>query len=727
MSDQVLTISRPLETIGHDTPRIDALERVTGAAKYTRDIKLPGMLYARVLRSPHPHARIISIDADRAAALPGVRAIITHQNAQVVWGSGSVSGGRQYSDPTKDLTLHRRYIFNNPVRFVGEPVAAVAAVDRHTAEEALNLIRVEYEPLPFVMDPEAALTADSPKVWPEGNVCPDARNEFAPMVSQRGDVAAGFAEADHVFEGRYSTQFIHNAQMEPRCALAQWGVEGGEEKLTLYTPTQGIANCRHDTARDLGLQDHQVRIICQYMGGGFGNKNQNQDADLIAATLAKQAAAPVMLEYERREDWLGVHGRWPTVQNYRIGVKNDGTVTAIEMNALSAMGPYRKNSGGISGIEVYACDNYLRTITPVYTNRTVSGNFRAPSEPHGFYGIESMMDDVAFRLGMDPVQFSLKNIRRPTDAAPFTNYSLDTCIERGAELFDWQSRWRTVPGSDTGPVKRGAGMSFMMFRAGLGTSSAIVRVDSQDHYTLYVGVTDIGPGARTTMGMIAAEALGVPLSRVTVISGDTDRCPYSVGESGSRTTIMTGYAVVAACEDLKAQLAAKGRPAGADVLIASATPSPSTDGKQRQCFGAHFVEVEVDMGLGTTRITRYVAVHESGRIINPMAALGQIKGAILQGVGQALHEDTLYDQRHGQPLTVGYYGARHLTHADVPDIEVEFIQVDDGYGPFGAKTAGEAGIILAPAAVANAVFNATGTRMRDLPITRDKVLAGAVV
>ena len=727
MSDQVLTISRPLETIGHDTPRIDALERVTGAAKYTRDIKLPGMLYARVLRSPHPHARIISIDADRAAALPGVRAIITHQNAQVVWGSGSVSGGRQYSDPTKDLTLHRRYIFNNPVRFVGEPVAAVAAVDRHTAEEALNLIRVEYEPLPFVMDPEAALTADSPKVWPEGNVCPDARNEFAPMVSQRGDVAAGCAEADHVFEGRYSTQFIHNAQMEPRCALAQWGVEGGEEKLTLYTPTQGIANCRHDTARDLGLQDHQVRIICQYMGGGFGNKNQNQDADLIAATLAKQAAARVMLEYERREDWLGVHGRWPTVQNYRIGVKNDGTVTAIEMNALSAMGPYRKNSGGISGIEVYACDNYLRTITPVYTNRTVSGNFRAPSEPHGFYGIESMMDDVAFRLGMDPVQFSLKNIRRPTDAAPFTNYSLDTCIERGAELFDWQSRWRTVPGSDTGPVKRGAGMSFMMFRAGLGTSSAIVRVDSQDHYTLYVGVTDIGPGARTTMGMIAAEALGVPLSRVTVISGDTDRCPYSVGESGSRTTIMTGYAVVAACEDLKAQLAAKGRPAGADVLIASATPSPSTDGKQRQCFGAHFVEVEVDMGLGTTRITRYVAVHESGRIINPMAALGQIKGAILQGVGQALHEDTLYDQRHGQPLTVGYYGARHLTHADVPDIEVEFIQVDDGYGPFGAKTAGEAGIILAPAAVANAVFNATGTRMRDLPITRDKVLAGAVV
>lgn len=718
MSEQITTSVAPLSTVGHATPRIDAVERVTGAARYTRDMRLPGMLYARILRSRLPHARIVRIDTSRAEQLAGVVAVITHQNAQVVWGAGSVSGGRQYSDPAKEATLHRRYIFNNPVRFVGEPVAAVAAVDRHTAEQALSLIEVEYEALPFVLEPEEALQATAAQIWPEGNLAPDAGNNLAPMVTRRGEIDAGFAQADRIFEDRFSTAFIHNAQMEPRCALAHW--EG--DKLTLYTPTQGISNCRHDTARDLGLADHQVRIVCQYMGGGFGNKNQNQDTDLIAATLSRRSGAPVMLEYSRKEDWVGVHGRWPTVQYYRVGVTNDGTLTAMQLNAYSGMGPYRKNSGGISGMEGYACPNLERTIYPVYTNRTVSGNFRAPSEPHGHFGVECMMDEIAYQLGMDPVDFTLRNMLRPTDSRPFTNYSLDQCIARGVELFDWPARRRVTPGSDPGPLKRGAGFSFMMFRAGLGSSSAIVRVDDNQQYTLFVGVTDIGPGAKTTMGMIAAEELGVPLSQVQVVSGDTDRCPYSVGESGSRTTIMTGYAVVEACKDLKRQIAAQGLPEAGNVLIASATPDPGTDGKIRNCFAAHFCEVEVDTRLGTTRVTRYVAVHESGRLINPRTALDQIRGATIQGIGQALHENTLYDRHTGQPLTSGYYSGRLATHQDAPEIEVEFIEVDDGYGPFGAKTAGESGIILSPAAVANAVSNAIGHRMKDLPITRDRIL-----
>ena len=650
--------------------------------------------------------------------MPGVRSIITHEDAQVVWGAGSVSGGRQYNDPTKDATLHRRYIFNNPVRCVGDSVAAVAATDRHIAEQAIALIKVEYEQLPFVLEPEAALEDDAPKIWPEGNLCPDFRNNFEPMTSDIGDVEEGFSDADQVFEEKYETGFIHNAQMEPRCSLASW--EG--EKLTLYTPSQGISNCRHDTAKDLGLEDHQVRVIAQYMGGGFGNKNQNQDSDLVAATLSRRSGAPVMVEYSRREDWLGVHGRWPTVQYYKIGVKDDGQVTAMQMRAYSGMGPYRKNSGGISGMDAYGCPNRLREIYPVYTNRTTSGNFRAPSEPHGFYGIESMMDDIAYKIGMDPVEFTLRNMRRPTDDQPFTNYSLEEVIETGVQQFNWQSRRKLTPGSDEGPIKRGAGFSFMMFRAGVGTSSAIVRVDSNEKYTLFVGVTDIGPGAKTTMGMIAAEVLAVPLSQVEVVWGDTDRCPYSVGESGSRTTIQTGLAVVQAVEELKSQIVNQGMPNGDDVLIGTATPIPTTDGKTRQCFGAHFVEVEVDTRIGTTRILKYTAVHESGRIINPTTARDQVRGATIQGIGQALHEDLLYDSDSGQPLTPGYYRARHLTHQDVPDIDVTFIEVDDGYGPFGAKTAGESGIILAPAAVANAVANATGNRMTSLPITRDKIL-----
>jgi xanthine dehydrogenase YagR molybdenum-binding subunit len=376
----------------------------------------------------------------------------------------------------------------------------------------------------------------------------------------------------------------------------------------------------------------------------------------------------------------------------------------------------------LSGIDAYACEHVERTIYPVHTNRMVSGNFRGPSEPQGFFPIQSMMDGIAYELGLDPVDFALKNMLRPTERIRFTNYFMQECIEQGRDLFGWSSRWRPRPGSDTGPIKRGAGMSFMMFRAGVGASSAVLRVDSAGRYTVFVGVTDIGPGAKTTMAMIAAEELGVPLDRVDVVWGDTDRCPYSVGESGSRTTMMTGYAVVEAARDLEAQIAARGMPRGDEVLIASATPTPSTQGLRRSCFGAHFVEVEVDTRLGGVRISKYVAVHESGRILNPRPARDQIRGAAIQGIGQALHEDLLYDPRNGQPLTAGYYGARHVTHLDVPEIEVTFIETDDGYGPFGAKTVGEAGIIIAPAAVANAIYNAIGVRMKDLPITRQRIL-----
>ena len=604
------------------------------------------------------------------------------------------------------------------MRFVGQPVAAVAAVNRHVAEEALELIEVDYEELPFVLDPEEALEPGAPPIWPEGNLALDSANQPRPSGGTSGDPEAGFRAAAQVFEDRYTTAFVQDGQMEPRSALAQW--EG--DKVTIYTPTQGISNCRHDNARDLGLEDHQVQIICKYMGGGFGDKNGSYYFDLIAATLAKEADAPVLLELTRKDDWLGTHGRWHTVQDLRVGVAQDGTVTAIGLRGYSGMGPYLRRSGGISGIDAYACPNVDRVIYPVHTNRMVSGNFRAPADPQGYFAIQSMMDDIAYKVGMDPVDFALKNMQRPTEEVRFTNYSLEECIAQGRELFDWESRWRPEPGSDPGPVKRGAGMAFMMFRSGVGPSSAIVRVDSDEGYTLFVGVTDIGPGAKTTMALIAAEELGVPLSQVEVVWGDTDLCPYSVGESGSRTTTQTGYAVVQAALDLKSQIAEKGMPRGDDVLIASATPTPSTQGQRRMCFGAHFVEVEADVQLGHVRITKYVAVHESGRILNPLPAKDQIRGAALQGVGQALHEDLLYDPRNGHPLTAGYYGARHLTHLDAPEIEVTFIETDDGYGPYGAKTVGEAGIILGPAAVANAIFNTIGVRMKDLPITRGKIL-----
>ena len=521
-----------------------------------------------------------------------------------------------------------------------------------------------------------------------------------------------------MFEDRFTTAFVHNAQMEPRAALAAW--QG--DKLTIYTPTQGISNCRTDMARDLEIPPEKVDVICHYMGGGFGNKNQNQDADLIATVLAKEAGAPVKLELSRKEDFIGVHGRWPTVQYYKVGVKNDGTLTAIQLRGYSGMGPYRKNSGSIGGIEIYQCPNHDVTVHPVYTNRTVSGNFRGPEFPQGFFGIESMMDEVASKLKLDPVEFIQKNMTRKfRDETPYTNYTLDECIRRGVEAFDWKKKWHP-PGAEGGPIKHGCGVSFMAFRSGLGRSSAVIRLDSKGRYAVHVGVTDVGAGAKTTMALIAAEALDVPLSKIDLVWGDTDRCPFSVGESGSRTTIMTGQAVVEAAKDLKKQIAEKGLPKGDEVLIASASPNPQLQGKVRNAFGAHFVEVEVDAQLGGVRVVRYVCVHDCGRIINPLTADSQIKGGATMGIGMALHEDLLYDRRSGVPLTPGFYGARILTHRDAPPIEVIFIESDDGLGPFGAKSMGESSKVPAVAAVANAVFNAIGVRMRDLPITRDKIL-----
>ena len=711
-----------LQVLGHPTPRIDAVERVTGKADYTGDIQLPGMLFARVLRSPHPHARITRIDTSKARALPGVKAILTHETCKVVWGSGGISGGAQYQDEVKKITKHRRYAFNNPVRFVGEPVAAVAAVDRHTAEEALQLIEVAYEPLDFVLDPEAALKPDAPKIWPEGNLSPTARNELVPIAQKRGNVDTGFAAADHVFEDRFSTAFVHNAQMEPRCAVASWSKDNGGDKLTIYTPTQGIANCRTDIARDLEMPQEKVDVICHYMGGGFGNKNQNQDADLIAAVLAKEAGAPVKLELSRKEDFIGVHGRWPTAQYYKVGVRTDGTLTAVQLRGYSGMGPYRKNSGAIGGIEIYQCPHIETAVYPVYTNRTVSGNFRGPEFPQGYFGIESMMDEVAAKIEMDPLAFIKKNMTRKfRDETPYTDYTLEACLDRGAALVDWKAKWHR-PGADTGPIKHGLGVSFMAFRSGLGRSSAVIRLTSNGRYAVHVGVTDVGAGAKTTMAMIAAETLGVPLSTIDLVWGDTDRCPYSVGESGSRTTIMTGQAVMEAARDLKAQLADKGMPTGDAVLIASATPNPQLQGRVRQAYGAHFVEVDVDTELGTVRVTRFVAVHDCGRIMNPLTAESQIKGGAVMGIGMALHEDLIYDRRSGAPLNAGFYGARLCTHRDVPDVEVVFVESDDGLGPYGAKSMGESSKVPAVAAVGNAIFNAIGVRMRDLPISRDKVL-----
>ena len=695
----------PLKTVGHPAQRIDAIKRVTGTATYTGDIQLPGMLYARVLRSPHAHARIRKIDATKAQALAGVKAILTRENCDVVWSSGD--------------TRNKRYLFNNPVRFAGDAVAAIAATDRHIAEEAMRLIEVDYEVLPFVLDPEDALKAGAVEIQPGGNLSPDAKGKHEPEIYRRGDIDRGLSIADRVFEDRYSSVHINNAQLEPRVSIAQW--DG--DKVTVYASTQGISNCRTDIAKDLQMPLEKVRVVCQFMGGGFGNKNQCHDFDLMAAMLAQKAGLPVKLEFTRKEDYVAVHGRWPTKQYYKIGAKNDGTLTGIQLRGYSGMGPYRKGAGGIAGVELYQCPNVETTIYPVYTNMAVSANLRGPAYPQGIFGIESLMDHIAYELKIDPLEFRLKNMtRKYHDELPFTSNGLEECIRRGAEAFEWKKRWHAA-GAGAGSVKRGAGMAMGAFGSAVGRSSAVVKLDGRGQYHLHVGVTDVGTAAKTTMGMIAAEELGIPLEKIEVISGDTAMCPYSVGESGSRTTTHTGYAVIQAAKDLKRQIAEKGLPQGDQVLTASVNADPAQPkDAARYSFAAHFAEVEVDTETGHVRVIKYVAAHDSGRIVNPLTCASQVKGGATMGIGMALHEELLYDRQTGLPLTAGYYGARVMTHRDTPEIDVLFVETEDAYGPFGAKSIGESTIVPSVAAVGNAIFNAIGKRIKDLPITRDKVL-----
>src|ERR1043166_8454109 len=728
--------------VGKKTPRIDAYERVTGQAHYTGDIQLPGMLYARVLRSTVPHAKIISIDTSKAEKLPGVKAIIHHGNALVPWSSGGHT--------------HKRFIFNDPVRYVGDAVAAVAATDRYTAEEALGLIEVKYEKLPHVLDPNEALKPDAPKIAPNGNLSVGKGAFSAPIEESWGDVEKGFQEADRVFEDTYISKHVNNAQIERRVSIAKW--EAG--KLTVFASTQGVSNARTDIAKDFGLPLSKVRIVSKYMGGGFGNKNQAQDYDYMTAVLANVSGQPVKLEFTREDDYIGMHGRWSSEQHYKIGVKKDGTITAVQLDAVTNMGAYRKQSGNLSGTDFYQIPNFKKVIKPVHTNTVVAANYRAPAYPQSVFGFASFLDQIAFEMGINPLEMFTKNrIQKYESKLSFSSNYLEQCIVEGSKRIGWNEKWHK-PGATAGPMKHGIGMALggYPFRPGLGAATIRVNPDGTAH--VLVGVTDIGTGAKTTMAIIAAEALGISLNQIQLTNGDTDATPYSVGESGRRTTAFTGPAVVAAADDVRKQIfnlaAAELNVKAEDLdlqkgevfvknnprqkiplesavkdsgeLIGRATTNPNfpkdVEGKS---FSAHFAEVEVDSWTGHVRITRYVAAHDSGTILNRLSAESQIKGGVVQGIGMALTEELLIDKLTAIPINPNYRDAKVPTHLETPEVEVIFVENYDPYGVYGGKVVGEPPITAAVATIANAIFNATGKRFKVLPITPDKILQAVQV
>lgn len=745
-----------LSIAGKSAPRKDLRDKVTGRARFSADLKLPGMLYGRILRSPHPHADVITVDASQAARLPGVFAVVTPFDAP----QGRIA---------PDIG-----ILDTRMRFVGDEVAAVAAVDEDTALRALELIRVEYQVLPCVLDPESALLAEAVAIHPGGNL---ATGE--PLSLERGDVAQGFAEADLVLEEEYNIPTHSAAPMEPRAALASW--EDG--LLTIWKSSRGVHVDRQAIARALELPLEQVRVVGPFLGGGFGNKDESR-LGALAAVLAQRAGQPVRIEYSREEEFVAGRVRHAARVKTRVGLKKDGGITAIHTTATLDTGAYLSSGPGVArrtgqaSLYLYQCPNAKYDATVVYTNRPVAGSYRALGAPQGHFALETLMDRAAEAVGMDPLQFRIKNRVRPEGqpgrrlsppdqiidsqpvegGIPFSSNGLEQCLLLGAEAFGWdEARPDAGPSTENSPVKIGRGMSMMIYRGGPGsTSAAEIRVDRTGGVTLSVGVIDVGEGATTVLAQMAAEVLGVDFQGVTVRSADTLDTPDAPITAGSTATFSTGTAVVEAAAQVREQLLAlastgmeapiteldvsnglvfvKADPGRSmslsevaglmegEAISASSTINPGSPDYIVNSFGAHFVEVAVDTDTGVISVARYVAAQDSGRIINPQTALNQVEGAISQMLGFALWEELVTDQSTGVTLNASYLEHKAPTIQDYPDIRVLFADIVDPVGPLGAKGLGEVPCPGVAPAIANAVYDAVGVRLTELPMSPARVL-----
>lgn len=720
--------------VGKPLSRVDGYERASGTAMYTLDVALPDMLHAAIVRCPHAHARVTRVDTSRAEKMPGVRAVLTGATpgADLPWYFGD-------QGPTSKL-------FDPHCRYAGEEVAAVAAETPHQARDAARAVVVEYEVLPFVVDPEAALKPDAPRVHEGGNRLGD------PRVTQRGDVQAGFAQADVVVEGSYRTPCELHTTMETFVSVTRW--EG--DRLTVWESTQGVYATREGLARTLGLPLSSVRVICPYMGGGFGSKFEVGKYTVIAALLARMTARPVKAALSREESFLSEGNRPANLITLRAGAKKDGTLTALQGTFTGVVGAYP--SGGTAAFQVlalYRCPNVRVEESDVYVNAGKSRAFRAPGFPQCNWALEQLMDDLALKLGMDPVELRLKNLTTVLQVfgnMPFTSMGLGECLTRGAEAFGWQAARARPRGA--GPVVRGVGMAAGMWGWwGEPQSTVIVKLYPDFSVNLNMGASDIGTGTKTVMAMVVAEELGVPLNRIQIEHADTGTTQYAPVSGGSQTVLANAPAVRAAAADVKGQLleiaAAEMKCAAGDLVLAdgkvaradsTGEPKPVTEirglqerqvlvgvgrrhphpaGKVALPFAAQFAEVEVNTRTGEIRVIRLVAAHDSGRVMNLKTYENQVFGGMTMGIGFGLTEQRLLDPQTGKMANANWHDYKIPTAKDVP-LEQTCLPVDlhdTECNTTGAKGLGEPATIPTAGAIANAVYHATGIRVTEAPIT----------
>jgi xanthine dehydrogenase YagR molybdenum-binding subunit len=700
----------PLTVVGRPAQRKDGAERVRGEARYTADIRLPGLLQAAVLRSPHAHAKVRRIDLAPALALPGVRAAI---------GPGEANG------------------LTDEAGFAGAAVAAVAADTFGQARAAVEAIEIEWEELEVVLDPDEAverelLTAE-------------------PRTYARGDVERAFAEADVVVEGTYRTQTVLHNSLETHQAICEWL----GDTLHVYISTQYIWGIRHAVADALGLPEDKVRVVCEFMGGGFGSKNSPDEYTFVAAELAKRTGRPVRCALTRREENTAAGNRNATIQRLRAGARSDGTIVAFEGEFTNSVGW----SGWSASTEgpmrmLYDCENVRTTTYGAKLNTPPMKAFRAPGFVEGTFGLECLVDELAAKLDIDPLELRRRNYASSNDGTPFSSKNLEECY-RMAEPH-WERRHEVHARSDS-VWKRGVGMASQIWYGGGGPPSyAWVRLGSDGRATVITAMQDIGTGTRGAMAQIAAEELGLPLEHVEVELGDSARGPYASISAGSSTLPSMGPAVRAAAADAKRQvieIAAQrydleervldirdGVVVSADgnlstpleevvglldeaQILGKGARGPNPTGMSVLTFGVHVVEVAVDVETGEVNVERVAAIHDVGRIVNPLGASSQVEGGVIQGIGHTLSEERLLDPETGRVLTTSLDAYRMPTIADVPEIVCEFVdRPDEHLTNLGSKGLGEPPIVPIAAAIANAIRDATGADVHELPISREEML-----
>ncbi len=762
-----------LRTVGQPERRVDSVKLATGRGTFVDDIVMPGLLHARILHSPHAHARIRRIDTRQARAIPGVVAVLTHEDVPRV---PYTSAGQGWPEPSP----YDSVMLDSKVRFVGDRVAVVAAEDPELAQKACEAIRVDYEGLPAVFDPEEAVRPGAPVIHDQtdaAGIKDASRNLAAEIVAEVGSVERGLAEAEHVFEATYRVGYVQQSSIEPHIAIT-WLDE--DHRLMVRTSTQVPFHVRRIIAPLLGIPVRRIRVIKPRIGGGFGGKQEILIEDLCGM-LTLRTGRPVRMELTREEELTAARTRHPQVLTLRSGVKG-GRFTAIELKVLENTGAYGTHAltvmsvTGNRALSLYRCPNLRYEARAVYTNLAVAGAFRGYGCPQGFFALESHVDEIALALGEDPLEFRRRNHVQEGDDQPIAEVlgegkegfkqvirscGLPQAIEQGARAIGWaekRARYGPRPGREHDPLRRGVGMAIVMQASGIpgvDMGAASLKMNEDASFNLLMGATDIGTGSDTMFCQIAAETLGVPVEKIIPYSSDTDMTPFDPGAYASSTTYISGRAVEKAAGLVLGQIkevAGRLLEEAPDDLVTHAGKVCARDGRfvtyEDVClsslyqkdqfqimatashmsydspppFAAVFAEVEVDVETGLVRVLKLVEAVDCGQVVNPHMAEGQVEGAALQSLGYGLYERMPFDAE-GRMLFRSFRDYTIAAATDAPEIVTILVPTHEPTGPFGAKAIAEIPINGPAPAVANAVFHATGARLRELPLTPDRVLA----